>query len=393
MLGPIPDEAVLPTDPQKRTRVLLNGMILSAPSPHMRRIVVDQLEAFGPEAVSLVHNFGTRIIVLPKDMKAEEAFKKYHLDDDAAKDLKSDTGGMYLPSSNLLFLREDMLSDGFSARLSAGIARHELAHALDDALGSALDVTALYKDAKDHHHLVTSYAGTNEAEYFAESVTAYLSPEGEFKESFLRSAYIGLSGFEAPQHPLLEKRDPAAARMLDDVFNNKVPNAKAPLHRSKREQDETWLWRAHQLSPSDERIRIALLDRQKARAKDPGEAATLEGRIEAEYRHVEGRLIQTWKADPAQRKHGFALLSHYGERAERVEAGPRKANLDARAAQVVKALAKVDARAGGDSQARWNRAQDYDYLAGQLRMNGLGTASEAAREVADGMMKDSWQRR
>lgn len=397
MLSPIPTTAQLPTEPNHRTRVLLRSMVASAPSIAVREIVVKQLEAYGPQAVSLVHNHGTRIVVLPRNAKTKDAYAKYGLTEDSATDLKSDTGGMYDPLGNTLFLREDMLTDGTNAQLSASIARHEFAHALDDALGSALNVRGLYADARSGKgaRTVTGYAQTNAAEYFAESTAAWLTPQDEFASRLnpmqraLFATHMAFSGFESPTREQLQQRDPAAHRMLDDLFANRLRSWETTLHRTRGDGYENWLWRAHQVDPQDSRIRLQLMDHALRQAPPGAPRERLERQIEAEYVHVENQLLGLRAAHPADRKLAFRMLNHYMERADRLEDGPRRTALENRSLRVLADLVRQD-RQGlkkDDPHAANNLASDYGFLRAQFHDHRMRHAERIMRDVQDAMLR------
>jgi len=380
MLGPIPEASVLPVAPDKRTRALLNSMIVSAPSVESRRTVVLQLQAFGIDAVSLVHNHGTQIIVVPNNISLEDAWQKFGLPEDTAKDLKSDTAGMFRPGPNVLLLREDHLSRGFSAQISASVARHEFAHALEDAMGKPRH-GALYGKAMkgEGGRPVTSYARTDAAEYFAESTAAYLTPAEEFGSQrgllgkALFTPYLALSGLDAPTREQLEDRDPNAARMLDDLFASGLKEHRTSLSRNPRlPGHEAWLWRAHQVDPSDERIRIQLLEIEKKRAADP---APVEARIQREYQAVEARLDADTRIPGAPRKDLFKLLHHYYERADRAQDPTERAALETRAIDVATRVMRRDGAeiaGGGGRRVAYNYAQDYEWLANQSHAHKMG---------------------
>lgn len=398
MLSPIPTAALLPAEGGARTRSLLKAMVTSAPDEDSRRIVVDQLEAFGLDAVSLVHNHGTQIVILPRGMKPEEAVAKYHLDEDDARSLKSSTAGLYSGSGNTMYLREDMLSEGFSARISAFIARHEFAHALEEALGSSFDVKGLYEAAREGRgtRLVSGYAGTNAAEYFAESTAAYLTPQDEFAqrlnplERALFAPYRALSGYETPSRERLEQRDLRATQMLDDLFGERLREARTVPHRRKGGDYEGWLWRSHQVEPSDERTRIALLEARKARAGGL-EKVEAECMIQVEYEAVERRLQGDVEARPHDRKAVFRLLQHYLDRADRLRGNDsaavhaQRGDLEARAVVATDVLvsrdrAEADRRGGRDP---YQRTGDYDYLVGQFQARGMEGAAQHLRAATE----------
>lgn len=406
LLGPIPPSAVLPQDERKRLRALLNGMISSAPNPKARKTVIDQLEAFGISAASLVHNYGTRIVIIPANMKLDEALKKFGLSEDDARDLKRDTGGMYLPVQNTIYLREDMISDGSSARVSAFVNRHEFAHALEDALGYDSRTGELYLAAKKGNdaNLITSYAGTNAGEYFAESTAAFLSPEGEFSgdrgfvKRFLAGTAEAFSGFEPRTSQDLLDRDAPAWKHLAETFENRIPAKKPYLHRRKDNDYEAWLWRAHQVDPGDGKIRIALLDRQKSRA--PGEGARrIEQGIEEEYGKIEKSLIDRVKASPGDSKGIYSLLDHYLERAGRLNEGAQVSTLENRALKVVdfylRNREKMLKKMPQDEQRRktGDLIQECDYLAGQFNGRSMEKALEYVRDFQKELMTASLRKK
>jgi len=403
LLGPLPPGTRLPVNERERMRVLINSMIDSAPDRETRRIVADQLEAYGLEAISLVHNHGTRIVILPDNMKIDEAFKKYHIDEDSAKDLKKDTGGMYFPLSNMIFLRQDMLNDGISAPVSSFVTRHEFAHALDDAMGDELKVESLFSKAKkgEGSALITSYAGTNKGEYFAESTAAFLSPEGEFTSEmgigkrFLSGLSTSFSGYQPRTAEDLLQRDAPMFEKLSELFTSSTASRKTRLNRKKDAGYEAWLWRAHQLKPDDSRIRIALLEIEKGRRK--GTEAVIDRQINSEYGIVEKKLIQSVKSAPQDTKGIFALLEHYWERSDRIPEGPRRNALEDQTVKVMDYYLSQKQKyyqSLPPAEAKRHSGQlfeDCDFLGNECRRRKMTRAEEHLKDIQNRIMAQKRQ--
>lgn len=166
------------------TADLLDAMIYHAPSKEVREIVKRELVVMGQEIVAQVKSFGVRIIVLERTRllsqltirgmavvgKGERTFDGRPWDT---------VRGVYDQSRRLLVLGEEMVGSPFRS-----VARHEFAHAFDHAFSEKnrrklpLSVQLWNLFRGERTGLVSAYAGTNPAEYFAESVEAFFQENG-----------------------------------------------------------------------------------------------------------------------------------------------------------------------------------------------------------------------
>ncbi|MCR5662716.1 MAG: zinc-dependent peptidase [bacterium] len=166
------------------TRETLDKMIYHAPNKALREAFQAELEPLGFEIVTQVRNFGTKAIILPRNMTltqlrvnnmaivvpGEKTF------DGRPWDV---VRGLYDNSRRLLVIGEEQLG-----RPDHSVAIHEFAHAFDHAFSEkhgrrlplSVQLWNLFADKRTG--LVSGYASTNPAEYFAESVEAFFSPSG-----------------------------------------------------------------------------------------------------------------------------------------------------------------------------------------------------------------------
>ncbi len=170
--------------PSSPTRDMIEGMIYYAPSSKAREMVQRELEVFGPELVAQVKAFGVRLIVLERNRllshirirgmsvvaPGERTFDGRPWDT---------VRGLYDQSRRLLVLGEEMLGSPFRS-----VARHEFAHAFDHAFSEKnrrklpLSVQLWNLFRAERTGMVSAYASTNPAEYFAESVEAWFQEKG-----------------------------------------------------------------------------------------------------------------------------------------------------------------------------------------------------------------------
>ena len=180
-------------------------MIYYAPSEEARIKTQDELEPMGFTVVSMLRDFGTHIIVLERN-KALTQLKINNMYVVAPSEKTFDgrpwsrVRGLYDNARRLLVIGEEQLGvEGHSA------ARHEFAHAYDNAFSQnhgrrlPLSVQLWNKFRANRTGLISSYAATNPAEYFAESVEAFFQP-----------------GLKAQ----LRQRDPDMYAYLEDLFRS-----------------------------------------------------------------------------------------------------------------------------------------------------------------------------
>lgn len=158
---------------------LARKMVASAPSAEARDKCARELEVFGSEVIATVKKFGVRIIVLERSKTLTELTIKNMLvvaPSERTFDGRpwSEVRGLYDPSRRLLVVGEELLG-----RRDRSTARHEFAHAYDDTYSTKnqrrlpLSVQLWNSFSPSRSGVVSDYAKTNPAEYFAESVEAF----------------------------------------------------------------------------------------------------------------------------------------------------------------------------------------------------------------------------
>lgn len=164
---------------------LAMALIAICPSKKSAKKVAKDLEVFGEKAISEVKRFGTRIIVVAR----HEPLTKVKLGSlflfgpgEKTHDGRDWSGvrGAYSGKRRVIVLGEELLDE--SQRSGGSVARHEFAHAYEDAWSQKrqrkfpLGVELWYRFEKTRKAFITHYASTKPAEYFAESVEAYCNP-------------------------------------------------------------------------------------------------------------------------------------------------------------------------------------------------------------------------
>lgn len=165
-------------------RETLERVIYYAPSDKAREFLLDELEVMGFEIAAEVHSFGTKIIVIGKNMRLSEL--KIHNMSVVAPSERTFDGrpwdvvrGLYDNARRLLVIGEEQLG-----KPGRSVIRHEFAHAFDHAFSEKnhrklpLSVQLWNLFAKQRQGMVSRYASTNPAEYFAESVEAFFREDG-----------------------------------------------------------------------------------------------------------------------------------------------------------------------------------------------------------------------
>ena len=162
------------------------AMVAICPSKRSAKKVAKDLEVFGSEVVSDVKRFGTRIIVVP----AGEPISSIKLNDlylfgqgEKTHDGRdwSTVRGAYSAKRRVIVLGEELLNE--SRRSGRSVIRHEFAHAYEDVWSTKrkrkfpLGVELWYRFESTRKAFISEYASTKPAEYFAESVEAYFSPQ------------------------------------------------------------------------------------------------------------------------------------------------------------------------------------------------------------------------
>ncbi len=164
-------------------RETLDRMVYYSPTDKARKLFQDELEPFGFEIVSQIKSFGVRAIILERNRTLSQILiKGIHV---VAPSERTFDGrpwdivrGLYDSSRHLFVIGEEQLGNPHHST-----ARHEFAHAFDHAFSERnnrrlpLSVQLWNLFRKERTGMVTEYANTNPAEYFAESVETYFHPK------------------------------------------------------------------------------------------------------------------------------------------------------------------------------------------------------------------------
>jgi hypothetical protein len=180
-------------------------LIAACPRPELKDAVARELQVFGTDILREVDRFGVAIIVLDRRQALTDIkINGMHV---VAPSEKTFDGrpwgivrGLYSPDRRLMALGEELI--GLPDRSTA---RHEFAHAYDHVVGQKnsrkipLSVKLWNSFRDERTGLVSGYAGTNPAEYFAESVEAFFQPN---------------------MSQMLQQRDPKMHSYLSELFPN-----------------------------------------------------------------------------------------------------------------------------------------------------------------------------
>lgn len=164
--------------------VLARKMVVYAPREELKEMLALELQPFGKEVVAQVKQFGVRIIVLEREKTLTDI--KIHGMHVVAPSERTFDGrpwsmvrGIYCSDRRLFVVGEELVG-----RPHQSVARHEFAHAYDHVFSQKnqrrmpLSVQ-LWNSFREHRAgLVSQYAATNPAEYFAESVEAFFQEGG-----------------------------------------------------------------------------------------------------------------------------------------------------------------------------------------------------------------------
>lgn len=177
--------------PTGQAAELVDKMTYHAPNTAIRHQLMRELQVFGVQTIAQVKQFGVRIIVLDRDMALTD-LKVAGMHVVGAGERTFDgrpwsmVRGLYDSSRRLLVVGEELL--GMRSR---SCARHEFAHAYEHAYSTRhrrtlpLSVELWNSFAKSRTGMVSNYASTNPAEYFAESVEAFFE---EGPRQYLKTA-------------------------------------------------------------------------------------------------------------------------------------------------------------------------------------------------------------
>ena len=165
-------------------RDIIERMVGYAPSDQARTLLVDELVVLGEKMCDTVARFGVKIIVLEPSRAITDvrlAGMMIVAPHEKTFDGRPWAGvrGLYDQSRRLMAIGQEKLGQA-----AHSTARHEFAHAFDHTFSvrhgrrQPLSVQLWNLFAEQRRGLVTEYAGTNPAEYWAESVESYFKPNG-----------------------------------------------------------------------------------------------------------------------------------------------------------------------------------------------------------------------
>ncbi|MFH1452370.1 MAG: zinc-dependent peptidase [Armatimonadota bacterium] len=165
-------------------RESINNMIVHTPGDEVKNKLIKEAEALGESIILACKQFGVRIIIL----KINQSITDIRIADMqvvGAGERTSDgrpwkaVRGLYDQSRRIIVIGEEQIG-----RKSSSTIRHELAHAFDHTFTTKnqrklpLSVQLWNLFHHERKELVSDYAGTNPAEYFAESVEEYFNIGG-----------------------------------------------------------------------------------------------------------------------------------------------------------------------------------------------------------------------
>lgn len=158
---------------------LARKMVVYAPRPELKEQLALELQVFGKAIIQQVKQFGVRVIILERH-KALTDIRIQGMMMVAPSERTFDgrpwgaVRGIYCSDRRLFVVGEELVG-----RPEGSVARHEFAHAYDHTFSQKnhrrlpLSVQLWNSFRQERTGLVSAYAATNPAEYFAESVEAF----------------------------------------------------------------------------------------------------------------------------------------------------------------------------------------------------------------------------
>lgn len=186
-----------------RIRELLEKLIVFTPGERVKLLLMRELEVMGEKMIADCKSFGIRLIILPRGQSLPDLkIKGLSI---VGKGERTFDGrswetvrGIYCQDRRIIVLGEELIGSPLHAS-----SRHEFAHAFDHAFSSRnqrrlpLSVQLWNLFNKSRAGLVSDYAATNPAEYFAESVEAF---------------------FREKSRETLKQKDPQMHQYLETLF-------------------------------------------------------------------------------------------------------------------------------------------------------------------------------
>lgn len=174
----------LPSGSHGIVREIIERMTVYSPSDKTRLDLCDELGVLGEKMVDTVSRFGVKVIVLEPNRAITDlrlAGMSVVAPSERTFDGRPWSGvrGLYDQSRRIIVIGQEKLG-----KIEQSAARHEFAHAFDHTFTvrhsrrQPLSVQLWNLFAEQRRGLVTQYAATNPAEYWAESVESFFKPNG-----------------------------------------------------------------------------------------------------------------------------------------------------------------------------------------------------------------------
>lgn len=171
--------------PYSPLREAIDKMIVHAPNDEVKSKLIKELEVVGESIIQACKQFGVRIIILKLNQSITD-IKIADMHIVGAGERTTDgrpwsmVRGLYDQSRRIIVIGEEQVG-----RPGSSTIRHEFAHAFDHAFTTKnqrrlpLSVQLWNFFQGERKELVSDYAGTSPAEYFAESVEEFFNPGGD----------------------------------------------------------------------------------------------------------------------------------------------------------------------------------------------------------------------
>ncbi|MHB2016538.1 MAG: anthrax toxin lethal factor-related metalloendopeptidase [Candidatus Xenobia bacterium] len=178
---PVDGELPRPKPRRSEAAALVSRMIVHSPSEETSQALMQELEVLGETMIEYVRSFGVKIILLERHQTVGAVkIAGMYLVGRGEKTMDGRdwnvVRGLYDNGRKLIVMGEERIG-----RRSHSTPLHEFAHAYDHAFSERnhrimpLSVQLWNSFAPTRKGLITAYAGTNPAEYFAESAEAWFA--------------------------------------------------------------------------------------------------------------------------------------------------------------------------------------------------------------------------
>jgi len=171
--------------PYSALREAIEKMIVHTPNDDVKNKLIKELEVIGESMITACKQFGVKIIILQLNQSINDV-KIAGMQLVGAGERTTDgrpwgtVRGLYDQSRRMIVIGEEQV-----ARPRSSTIRHEFAHAFDHTFTTKnqrrlpLSVQLWNFFQGERKELVSDYAGTSPAEYFAESVEEFFNPGGD----------------------------------------------------------------------------------------------------------------------------------------------------------------------------------------------------------------------